>query len=270
MENSNAVPGWYQRIKNFPIIGEFLTALGGAAVAHLIIDKDGRKILNPAMIRQAAPHFAKSQADEAAFAQILMQLDTGERKAIREVWMPTMGKHQRADFILSVAEMTVGQTDEEKRANLATTIAHLRDFARIPNNTRRTKAADGQNFLQHLKEGDYLIVKIEKAIGKTFESLPDFQTWLFATINTVWTSVKQTAKATARATKNGAQNAASATGKGIAAGAKATANAAKKVNDEIGKTADVIDKQRRKLDRAAGRIINQRRKRGFLKRLFGI
>lgn len=199
---TNAGPGWYQRIKNFPVIGEFLTALGGAMVAHIIIDRDGKKTLNPTVIRQAAPHFAKSQADEAEFGRIIQMIpDEGERKAIREVWMPTLGKHQRADFILSTAEMTVGQTEREKKTNLALTIAHLRDFARIPDNDRRTKAADGQNFLQHLKEDDYLIVRIEKALGKQFSSLDEFQKWVSDAIKSAWNAVKAGAKKVADADK---------------------------------------------------------------------
>src|SRR3989344_2944575 len=146
--------------ENFPWIFEIASSLAGAIGAHWVVQKEGKKELTPEakkFIRMEAPHFAKNQADEARFAQVIADLPTNQNKDLLEVWLPTLGQNQKADFILTVAEMTA-EAEAGKSANWERAITLLGRLARIPDNARRTTWAASMRFIKP-REDDYLLVK---------------------------------------------------------------------------------------------------------------
>lgn len=167
--------------ENFPWIFEIASSLAGAIGAHWVVQKEGKKELTPEakkFIRMEAPHFAKNQADEARFAQVIADLPTNQNKDLLEVWLPTLGQNQKADFILTVAEMTA-EAEAGKSANWERAITLLGRLARIPDNARRTTWAASMRFIKP-REDDYLLVKLKNgslnaasALGRGFSEAVD-------------------------------------------------------------------------------------------------
>lgn len=89
---------------------EILFSVIGGFFSHWFLSEmvDGKKVLkglDTAKIRDQAPHFAKTHMDEAEFAALKTGLEPALLKSM-EGWMSSLGMHQRADVILTVAEMT--------------------------------------------------------------------------------------------------------------------------------------------------------------------
>jgi len=164
-------PGYLK--KHFPYVLEILTSLAGAIGAHWLVKKEGgERQIDPEIVkktlRMEAPHFAKNQADEARFAQVLADLPDVNKKQLLEQWLSTVGNNQRADFILTVAEMTTGTDEAKTQKNWERAINQLMFLARIPTNGRRTTIAAAMRFMKP-REEEYAQTKVVNGLKQLRE-----------------------------------------------------------------------------------------------------
>lgn len=161
--------------------GDVIATLGGAALAHFIIEKevDGKKVreINPKTLRREAPHFVKEMKDEAQFARLMNKLPPELQKALNEQWLPSLGNHQKSDVILSFAEMTVNPEGGQTSENIAQAVSFLTILGELPTNARRSQWAVSQRFMRE-NEDDYWIVKIMNQLKATPQQLKALGTLL--------------------------------------------------------------------------------------------
>lgn len=168
---------WIKKLRQIPLLEDVI----GAFISHIILEKEGKKQLNPELLRQEAPRFKKNLADEARFGQLIAKLNPGLRKDLTEKWLPDLGENQREDFILSIAEMTVGNTDREKATNENAALEMLTHLARLGDNTRRTRVAASMRFMK-ADENRYFLVCLEQFAGRRFQDLQEIKNWATANL----------------------------------------------------------------------------------------
>jgi len=151
---------------------DVLAGAFGAGVYHFLTDKknpDGTPVLDKdnkpvqtldmKQVRGHAPHFAKTMMDEAEFIALKNELDPALRKSL-ESWMPNLGIHQRADIVLTLAEMTyredLATSDLENRQKAReTAVVALKQLAELPDDTTKHAHAVTFKFMK-ANETDYL------------------------------------------------------------------------------------------------------------------
>ncbi len=126
---------------------EVLSDIMGGVVGHFIITKveetTGKKQrkLNLRAIRQDAPYFVKTLADEAEFNRLVVRLESALQKSL-EIWMAnSLGDHQRADVILTIVNMNRGGHKVETDEGRKDAIAALKAIAEIPFDLHKSRRA---------------------------------------------------------------------------------------------------------------------------------
>lgn len=118
----------------------------------------GGRVLRPHARRSEAPHFDIKQADEAAHARLYTQMPDALRLAWTINWLPSLGQHQRAQLIITFAELSTKEADKALRL--------MTQIARQPSNRLKTREAAMLGFMK-LRELDYLAARVERKMRKT-------------------------------------------------------------------------------------------------------
>lgn len=189
------------------VVGEILEAFGTALLAKVIIEKDGKKQVDPNLIKKVAPKFALSREDhEAFYARILTKLSRSEQKVVDQFmsdrWphpdRPGLGEHQQSDFLLSVCEMAYGTDDGARTGNLTDTLNFLKMFASLSTHEERLRIADARNFCKG-KEDEYLVVQLQGITGQVYHSTGQMLRGVIQFVRTQGPAFVQALSATARA-----------------------------------------------------------------------
>lgn len=147
-----------KRERRFAILADIGFSLLTAGLSYLVVEREGKKILNQEFLRAHAPNLAKDVEMEAVFARTIAKLDTVLRMALLMDWIPSLGPHRNADFKKSIAEMVEGTGAAGRSENEGRALEILTHLALLPDNDARLEYAHSLEFMK-LHEEDYLIVK---------------------------------------------------------------------------------------------------------------
>jgi hypothetical protein len=149
------------------LLGDVATA---ALLSFFLSLREGKMRIDPEKLRKEAPHAVKTAEHEATYAGVIAELPDALKKRLLERWMPSLGRNQHADLVLSVKDMA-GKDERKKAIELLTYIAHR------PTNKDKTKAAVHIKFMK-LHEKDYKIVQLLNAAQKLRDEGEKVYDWL--------------------------------------------------------------------------------------------